>query len=69
MGKLTGYRFQEPQQGFFEGLRGEEQKQQKREAKEPRFFTRDGPDDLRGVPQAHEGELVEPPRANVPDFY
>lgn len=33
------------------------------------FLTRDGPDNLRGVSQAHKGELVEPPGANVPDLH
>lgn len=43
-------------------------KQQNQKAKELLFFTWDGPDNLRGVPQAHKGELVEPPWAYVPDF-
>lgn len=33
------------------------------------FPTWDGPDNLRGVPQAHKGELVKPPGANVPDLH
>lgn len=33
------------------------------------FLTWDSPDNLRGVPQAHEGELVEPPGANVPNLH
>lgn len=60
--------FQEPQQGFGGLIKRLNIKQQNQKAKELLFFTWDGPDDLRGVPQAHKGELVEPPRANVPDF-
>lgn len=33
------------------------------------FITWDGPHNLRGVPEAHEGELVEPPGANVPNLH
>lgn len=43
-------------------------KQHNQGAKGLVLFTWDSPDDLRGVPQANKGELVEPPRANVPDF-
>lgn len=68
IGNSPGAMFQEPQQGFGGLIKRLNIKQQNQKAKELLFFTWDGPDDLRGVPQAHKGELVEPPRANVPDF-
>lgn len=33
------------------------------------FITWNSPHNLRGVPQAHKGELVEPPGANVPNLH